>query len=80
MPIEQDAFGNPMLRIEMAQPHRELAVTSQMQIVVHPRPVVPAETTEAWEKVRDSFATGARGRRATSSMRRVSVTSHRTCG
>ena len=53
---EQDAFGNPMLRIEMAQPHRELAVTSQMQIVVHPRPVVPAETTEAWEKVRDSFS------------------------
>jgi transglutaminase-like putative cysteine protease len=53
---ELDAFGNPMLRIEMAQPHRELAVTSQMQIVVHPRPVVPAETTEAWEKVRDSFS------------------------
>ncbi len=53
---ELDAFGNPMLRIEMAQPHRELAVVSQMQIEVHARPVVPVETTEPWEKVRDSFS------------------------
>ena len=53
---ELDAFGNPVLRIELAQPHRELAVTSQMQIVVHARPVVPVETTDPWEKVRDSFA------------------------
>lgn len=53
---EFDAFGNPMLRIEMAQPHRELAVVSQMQIEVHPRPAVPVETTEPWEKVRDSFS------------------------
>jgi transglutaminase-like putative cysteine protease len=53
---EFDAFGNPVLRIEMAQPHRELAVVSQMQIEVHPRPAVPVETTEPWEKVRDSFS------------------------
>ena len=53
---ELDAFGNPVLRIELAQPHRELAVTSQMQIVVHARPVVPVDTTDPWEKVRDSFA------------------------
>jgi transglutaminase-like putative cysteine protease len=53
---ELDAFGNPMLRIELAQPHRELSVTSQMQIVVHARPAVLAETTAPWEKVRDSFA------------------------
>ena len=52
---ELDAFGNPMQRIEMAQPHRELTVTSQMQIEVHPRPAVLAETSHAWEKVRDSF-------------------------
>jgi transglutaminase-like putative cysteine protease len=53
---EIDAFGNPMLRIEMAQPHRELAVTSQMQIEVHARPAVNVGTTEPWEKVRDAFA------------------------
>jgi transglutaminase-like putative cysteine protease len=53
---ELDAFGNPMLRIELAQPHRELTVTSQMQIVVHARPVVLPETTVGWQSVRDSFA------------------------
>ena len=53
---EVDAFGNPVLRIELAQPHRELTVTSQMQIVVHARPAVLADTTMPWEKVRDAFA------------------------
>jgi len=53
---EVDAFGNPMIRIELAQPHRELTVVSQMQIEVHARPAVHAETTETWEDVRDMFA------------------------
>jgi transglutaminase-like putative cysteine protease len=53
---EQDAFGNPMIRIELAQPHRELTVISEMQIEVHARPAVRLDTTEPWEKVRDSFA------------------------
>ena len=51
-----DAFGNPLIRLELAQPHRELRVVSQMQIEVHARPAVSPETTEPWEKVRDSFA------------------------
>ena len=37
---ELDAFGNPLIRIELAQPHRELKVISQMQIEVHARPAV----------------------------------------
>jgi len=53
---ELDAFGNPLIRIELAQPHRELTVVSQMQIEVHTRPAVSPETTTPWEKVRDSFA------------------------
>jgi len=53
---ELDAFGNPVMRVELAQPHRELSVISRMQIEVHARPAVLADTTEAWEKVRDSFA------------------------
>jgi transglutaminase-like putative cysteine protease len=53
---EIDVFGNPMIRIELAQPHRELRVVSEMQIEVHPRPAVLLATTEPWEKVRDSFA------------------------
>ena len=39
---ELDAFGNPLIRIELAQPHRELTVISQMQIEVHTRPAVLA--------------------------------------
>jgi len=51
-----DAFGNPLIRLELAQPHRELRVISRMQIEVHARPAVSPETTGPWEKVRDSFA------------------------
>jgi transglutaminase-like putative cysteine protease len=51
-----DAFGNPMIRVELATPHRELKVVSRMEIEVHPRPVLPVSTTERWEKVRDAFA------------------------
>jgi len=54
--VECDAFGNPVLRIELAQPHRELAVISQMQVEVHPRLAVDVSTTTPWEKVRDAFA------------------------
>jgi transglutaminase-like putative cysteine protease len=53
---ELDAFGNPMIRLELAQPHRELRVVSEMRIEVYSRPAVLADTTDAWEKVRDSFA------------------------
>jgi transglutaminase-like putative cysteine protease len=53
---ELDAFGNPVMRVELAQPHRELSVISRMQIEVHPRPAVLADTTEPWEKLRDSFS------------------------
>ena len=53
---ELDAFGNPVLRIELAQPHRELTVTSQMRIEVYSRPAVQAGTSEPWERVRDAFA------------------------
>jgi transglutaminase-like putative cysteine protease len=53
---EFDAFGNPIVRLELATPHRELAVVSTMEIEVHGRPAVLADTTEPWEKVRDTFA------------------------
>jgi transglutaminase-like putative cysteine protease len=52
---EVDAFGNPMVRIELGRPHRALKVVSRMQIEVHPRPAVLAQTTEPWEKVRATF-------------------------
>ena len=53
---ELDAFGNPMIRVELATPHRELNVVSRMEIEVHHRPLVPVSTTDIWEKVRDYSA------------------------
>jgi transglutaminase-like putative cysteine protease len=53
---ELDAFGNPVVRVELAQPHRVLNVVSQMQIEVHARPAVLVDCAAPWEKVRDAFA------------------------
>ncbi len=53
---ELDSFGNPVTRVELAKPHRELSVISRMEIEVHPRPVVHPATTQPWEHLRDSFA------------------------
>jgi len=48
---EIDAFGNPVTRVEFQSPHRELTVTTDMQVAVHPRPAVPAADTQPWERV-----------------------------
>jgi transglutaminase-like putative cysteine protease len=49
-----DAFGNPVTRVELAQPHRELTVHSRMLIDVYARAMVPMEATLAWEQVRNA--------------------------
>jgi transglutaminase-like putative cysteine protease len=49
-----DAFGNPVTRIELAQPHRELTVHSRLLIDVYPRAMVPMDATLPWEQVRDT--------------------------
>jgi transglutaminase-like putative cysteine protease len=49
---EVDAFGNPVTRIEMTQPHRDLTVTSVMEVRVHPRPPLPAALTVPWARTR----------------------------
>jgi transglutaminase-like putative cysteine protease len=46
-----DAFGNPVTRIELAQPHRELTVHSRMLIDVYARAIVPMDNTLPWEQV-----------------------------
>ncbi len=53
---EIDAFGNPVTRIELTQPHDELAVTSQMQVVVHARPALRAADSVPWERCRTELA------------------------
>lgn len=51
-----DAFGNPVSRIELAQPHRELTVDSRILIDVFPRAVIPMDSTQSWEQVRNDCA------------------------
>jgi transglutaminase-like putative cysteine protease len=54
-----DAFDNPLTRIEIAQPHAQLEVESELLIDVHARPAVSAAASLPWEEVRESF--GYRG-------------------
>ncbi|HTY48619.1 MAG TPA: transglutaminase family protein [Steroidobacteraceae bacterium] len=46
-----DAFGNPVIRVEFELPHRELAVTTHMEVQVYPRPVLQPEDSHPWEQV-----------------------------
>lgn len=51
-----DAFGNPITRVEFQSRHRELTVTTDMRVDVHPRPVVPAVDTHPWERVASNLS------------------------
>src|SRR5580658_507994 len=51
-----DAFGNPVTRVEFQSRHRELLVTTDMQVEVHPRPGVPADESHPWERVASNLA------------------------
>jgi len=48
---EIDAFGNALTRIEFEHPHRRLAVVTQMDVDVHPRPKVYPEHSPSWERL-----------------------------
>jgi transglutaminase-like putative cysteine protease len=48
---ERDAFDNPVTRIELEHPHRELHVATDMDIVVHPRPAWRAADSLPWEQL-----------------------------
>jgi transglutaminase-like putative cysteine protease len=48
---ELDAFGNPVTRVEAERPHRELKITTDMEVEVHPRPAIPAADTLAWDQL-----------------------------
>ena len=53
---EIDAFGNPVTRVEFQSQYRELTVTTDMQVEVHPRPGVPADESHPWERVAANLA------------------------
>ncbi len=50
-----DAFGNPIVRLEIDVPHTSLTVTSRMEVDVHARPRLPASESLPWERVADGF-------------------------
>lgn len=52
---EIDVFGNPMTRIELEYPHRQLQVTADMEVEVYPRPLLPSEDSAPWEAVREAL-------------------------
>ncbi|MGC1458644.1 MAG: transglutaminase family protein [Steroidobacteraceae bacterium] len=53
---ELDAFGNPVTRVEFQSRHRELMVTTDMQVEVYPRPGVLADESHPWERVASNLA------------------------
>lgn len=52
---ELDAFGNPVSRVEFEHPHRELQVTTDMEVQVHPRPGICATDTVPWDRLTERF-------------------------
>ena len=52
---ELDAFGNPVTRVEFERPHRKLEVTTDMEVVVHARPSIPAADTLPWDQLTARF-------------------------
>lgn len=46
-----DSFGNPVTRIEIQQPHRQLEVVSTTLVEVFRRPVADAAASVSWEQV-----------------------------
>jgi transglutaminase-like putative cysteine protease len=59
---DTDAFGNRVMRIEMARPHRQLQVIGHSQIELMPRSHPSAFESIAWERVRDELVYCSRPR------------------
>lgn len=52
----EDAFGNPVTRIELQQPHRRLEVVSTLEVEVSPRTPPEAAASSTWEQVAEQLA------------------------
>jgi transglutaminase-like putative cysteine protease len=50
----EDFFGNRIIQIELETPHRTLTITSRLEVDVTGPAAVDAETTPAWEQVREA--------------------------
>jgi transglutaminase-like putative cysteine protease len=50
-----DAFGNPVLILDIELPHKELVLHARTSVETLPRPVFDAAATLAWDRLDDSF-------------------------
>jgi transglutaminase-like putative cysteine protease len=48
---EVDAFGNPVTRIVLEHPHRQLEIVSRLEVDVCPRPTPQSQASLPWEEV-----------------------------
>ncbi len=48
---QHDPFGNPCIRLELAQPHQTLVIAAEMQIEVLSRPQPDLEASTPWQDV-----------------------------
>jgi transglutaminase-like putative cysteine protease len=51
----EDAFGNPLTRLQIDRPHDALRVDARMLIEVRERPARPAAASEPWDEVAESL-------------------------
>lgn len=52
---EFDAFANPVTRVEIGMPHRQLEVVTEMLVDVYPRPMLGVADSSSWESCRDTL-------------------------
>lgn len=51
----EDAFGNPVTRVQIDRPHESLTVDAQMEVEVRTRPPRKAEDSEPWNELAASL-------------------------
>jgi len=61
---DSDAFGNRVVRLELARPHRQLQVVAYAQVELWPRTQPAAAESMSWERLRDDLTYCSRPRTA----------------
>ncbi len=51
----EDAFGNPVTRVQIDRPHESLVVDAQMEVEVRMRPVRDAAESQPWRELAESM-------------------------
>lgn len=70
---DRDAFGNRVMRVELARPHRQLSLIAHTAVELTVRPQPPAEESLPWERLRDELTYCSRPR----SLKELEVAAYR---